>query len=293
MRTLSLASCVWLSLLSTVVYGQEQKPTPACRSEVFAALKPLPELKYGCRDGELNDYDEAILRRPERIKAINGYIKTLEAFTYTDWWKYDVEDLNVCYFRGKPGPLDPEEKAKFEGRDYRISLLGHDRIRLLVIPDPCFQRGYDGSNAFLLYRMNGRVRATEVLDGHFSRADNSVGIDFATSNAERIIEVSTATGGLHPYITNYYFVIDRRTGKAVPKNLFKVGRRLTNRITSMMLLGDEEGLPVNAPEMQIIKGGRLARAFNIYEEDRRIDDQGDSPARKVYRWNGRLYVRAR
>jgi hypothetical protein len=143
--------------------------------------------------------------------------------------------------------------------------------------------------------MNGVVRATQVLDGYFSRADNSVHIDFATSKAERIIEVSTSTGGLHPYITNYYFVIDRRTGKAVPKNLFKVGRKLTNSITSLMLLGDAEGLPVNAPEMEIVRGGRLARAFNIYEEDTegRPGDRGGSPARKVYRWNGRFYVRAR
>jgi hypothetical protein len=286
-----------LALISTGAYGQKQETILTCKAEVFAALKPLPELRYGCRPDESNDYDEAILKRPERIKAIRRYIRTLETFTYRDWWRFDVADLNLCYFRGKPGLLDAEEKERFEGGNYRISLMGDNLIRLLLVPDPCFQRYYGGSNAFILYRRNGRVLATQALDGYFSRADNSVAVDFATSGRERIIEVSTSTGGLHPYITNHYFVIDRGTGKAVPKNLFKVGRKLTNRITSVMILGDasDAGLTADAAEMEIIRGHRLARAFNIYVDDvdGKIEAQGSSLTRKIYRWNGRFYVQGR
>jgi len=45
----------------------------------------------------------------------------------------------------------------------------------------------------------------------------------AIQNSEKIIELSTTSGGFGPYVTSYYFVIDKATGKAVPKMLFKDG----------------------------------------------------------------------
>ena len=65
---------------------------------------------------------------------------------------------------------------------------------------------------------------TQVLDGYFSRADNSVSIAFAKLNAQEIVEISTGTGGLTPSLTNYYFVIDPEPNQAVPMNLFKGDR---------------------------------------------------------------------
>ena len=80
----------------------------------------------------------------------------------------------------------------------------------MLIPDPCYQTEYGGANAFLLYRKGGRVFVTQVLDGYFSRADNSIGLDFAKLNSQEIIEISTGSGGLNPSLTNYYFAIDPR-----------------------------------------------------------------------------------
>lgn len=293
----SLGIC--LLLLSTAINsaGQEENKTLVCRNEAFAALKPLPQLKYQCRPDAPNDYDEEILRRPERLRAINDYMRRLALFNGRDWWEAATVDLNICDFRGKPGNLSDEEKSKFEGGEYFISLMGNDRIRLILVSDPCFQTGYNGSNAFLLYRNAAKVSVSQVLDGYFSRAENSVGIDFAISNSEQIIEVSTSTGGLNPYITNYYFVIDKRSGKAVPKNLFREGRRLTNKITSALIMsdiGDSSSSHSNA-EMKIVSGNRLAKTFNIYRDDLNgaIDDNGRTLGRVVYRWNGQFYLKVR
>ncbi|HEY0006973.1 MAG TPA: hypothetical protein VGB17_19490 [Pyrinomonadaceae bacterium] len=293
----SAGVCALLVLLSFSAQGQQpaKNRTLVCRREVLAALKPLPRLEYRCRPDAPNDYDEKILKWPERLAAIGEYVKRLEGLTGREWWEQEVEDLNVCYFRGKAGALSIEEKEKFETGDYQINLWGNHRIRLVVAPDPCFQTGYNGSNAFLLYRENGKARATQILDGYFSRAENSVWLDFASSGPEEIIEVSTSTGGLSPYITNYYFVIDGKTRRAVPKNLFRAGRRLTNRITSAMLLGEFADAEGRYAEMRIIRRHRLARTFNIYEEDPegQPNDNGRALKRRVYRWNGRVYVKAR
>lgn len=277
--------------------GQAENKTLACKPRALAALKPLPVLKYRCRPDEANDYDEKILSRPERIRALNDFMRQLALLDGKDWWETATDELNVCDFLGKPGTLNEEEKRKFEDGDYFIRLMGNDRLRLVLASDPCFQTGYNGSNAFLLYRNAGRVTVSQVLDGYFSRADNSVGIDWAVSNAEQIVEIYTSSGGLNPYITNYYFVIDPRSGKALPKNLFKEGRRLTNKITSAMLLSDpvDSGSPTDSAALAIVRGNRLARTFNIYEDDAegKIDDNGRTLRKIVYRWNGRFFARAK
>jgi hypothetical protein len=301
MKSLKMRSLVIFILLvsaSISSFGQaEQNKTLVCSARAWAALKTLPVLKYPCRAEEANDYDEKILSRPERVRAIKDFMKALELFNRQDWWETATSELNVCDFAGKPGLLGEEEKRQFEGGEYFIRLMGDDRIRLVLASDHCYQTGFNGSNAFLLYRHMGRVSVSQVLDGYFSRADNSVWIGSARLNAEQLVEIETSTGGLNPYVTNYYFVIDRRSGKALPKNLFKDGRKLTNKITSAMILSDpdELGLPAGSAVLKIIKGNKLARTFNIYEDDAEgtINDQGRALKKIVYRWNGRFYVRAR
>jgi hypothetical protein len=297
MKRLKLKSLILLILIvsaSDRAAGQNETEAPACRPEVFAALRPLPKLSYACRPDAANDYDERILKWPERIRAIQDYTRSLAGFSGRNWWEAPVDELNYCYFRGAAGEFSPEEAEKFRLGDYQINLLGNDRIRLVIASDPCYQTHYNGANAFLLYRQQGRVFVTQVLDGYFSRAENSIGLDFARLHAGQLIEINTGTGGLNPYITNYYFVIDQRSGKAVPKRIFKVGKRLTNRITSAMLL-DDGNLPRGYTEMEIIKGNRLADSFNIYEvgEGTGVINAGNGPGlrRRVYKWNGQYYSR--
>jgi hypothetical protein len=290
----SLTLLIITASLCVSASGQGKGETFVCKQEVFATAKPLPKLNYKCRPDEANDYDESILKRPERIGAIRDYMRQLQALTGRNWWDADVSDLNLCYFSGRAGELAEEEREKFRSGDYQINLFGNSRMRLVLISDPCFQTGYNGSNAFLLYRQNGKVTVTEVLDGYYSRADNSVALDFARLNAEQLIEISTTTGGLLPYITNYYFAIDKK-GRAVPKRLFKEGKRLTNKITSAMIPGGGEMLPQSEAEMEIIKGNKLANSFNTYGVGNGpggiTDASGSRLQRRVYKWNGQFYSR--
>jgi hypothetical protein len=287
---------VLLAIISSVGFAssllQEKKPIPVCKKEIFAALKPLPKLGYRCGD-QSNDYDEKILKRPDRVRAIKALERKLELFTSPAWWQASVDDLNMCHLRGKPGAFNAEEQAKLKDGDYVLDLFGDNRIRLVVISDPCYQTEYNGSNGFLLYRHAGKVFVTLVLDGYFSRADNSVNLDFANLDAEQIIEVSTGTGGLHPELTNYYFVIDRKTNRAVAKNLFQGAKGPSNEITSALLMSEPEGvnLPADAGTLNIIRNKKLAPSFSIYAEDDegKIDDNGRKLTRTVLRWNGRSY----
>ena len=126
-----------------------------------------------------------------------------------------------------------------------------------------------------------------MLDGYFSRADNSVSLAFATLHAQEIIEIATGSGGLTPSLTNYYFVIDPRTNHAVPKNLFSGEHGPTNEISSAMLFG---ATPASEP-LKIVRGNTLARSFSIYNDDAngKIEDNGRTLSRKILRWNGKLY----
>lgn len=292
----SLALLLFVTCGQGGASGQKREEPLVCKQEVFARLRPLPKLSYQCRADVPNDYDEAILKWPERRSAIRDYMRGLAAtFSERSWWETSVEDLSLCYARGSAGPLSEEEAAMFRRGDYQKDLFGNAQIRLIVASDPCYQTGFGGSNAFLLYRRGARqVVVTQVLDGHFSRADNSVGLEFASLNAQQLIEISTTTGGLNPYITNYYFALDRATGKAVPRRLFKDGRLLTNKMTSVLIL-DDGTFPQGFAEMQIIKGGRLASRFYTYEDagDRGTitDSSGRKLRRGVYVWNGQHFIR--
>lgn len=274
-------SCIVLS--SAFCYGQQ--PVLMCKKPVFAALKPMPELSYEC-DSQLNAWDEKILKLPARVAAIKTLTTELSSFSDAAWWTADVVDLSVCDYTKAPGRLAAAQRRSFMTGEYVFWLFGDSHIRLALIPDPCYQTEYGGANAFLLYRNGGRVFVTQVLDGYFSRADNSVGLAFAKLNGQEIIEISTGSGGLTPSLTNYYFAIDPRTNQAVPKNLFKGEQGPTNEISSAMLFND-----VPATALKVLRGNTLAPSFTIYVDDEKgkIDDNGRTLSRKIMRWNGTLY----
>jgi len=280
---------VLLGLLSVPCPAQK-KQANVCNQATFAAFRRLPKPSYQCPEG-FNEWDEQILKVPERIAALSRLAGELESFTDAAWWQARVGDLNACEIHGQAGALDAEESASLTRGDYPINLFGDHSIRLIMVTDPCYQTEYNGSIAFLLYRFHGRVSVTKVLDGYYSRVDNSVGLDFANFNGQQIIEVSTSNS-MPPSVMNHYFVIDPKTHRAVPKNIFKVGRRLTNRISSALILGEpaELGLPRNAQDMQLIRQHRLLPSFSVYTE-LFAGDGRNKLKRTVYRWNGRFYSR--
>jgi hypothetical protein len=191
------------------------------------------------------------------------------------------------------GQLSAEEKEQWRQGDYKHDLRGNHQMRLVVLDDPCYQTGFSGSNAFLLYRKAGKVYVSQVLNGYYSRVDNSAGLDVATLNGEQIIEVSTSNS-MPPSMVYYYFAIDTRTNKAVPRNIFKDGKKLTNQIYSDMLMEEPKyfGLPAGATELNLIVNGRLAPSFSAYRESERgrLKANGKRLDRIVYHWNGRFYV---
>ena len=278
-------------LLLTIVfllspaYAQRSKPL-VCKKATLAALKPKPKLDYQC-DDNLNAWDEKILKLPARVAAIKSLVSDLSSFNEPAWWAADVVDIGVCEFAGKPGTLTRDQRRSFLGDEYLFWLFGNERIRFMLVPDPCYQTEYGGANGFLLYRNGERVFVTQVLDGFFSRADNPVNLAFAKLNGEEIIEVSTWSGGLNPSLTNYYFTIDPKTNHAIAKNLFRGEHGPTNEISSAMLFN---ATPASTP-LKIVRGQALAPSFSIYIDDAngKIDDNGRTLSRKILHWNGKLY----
>jgi hypothetical protein len=290
-----LRICILLLVASVSSFAQKTKQITTCTQTTFAAFQRLPKMEYDCPEGP-NESDDKILKLPERLAAIRSVMKELNAFTNAAWWQANVDDLNACGVHGSAGQFTDEEKEKWKDGDYSFDLFGNRQIRLALIPDPCYQTGYNGSNAFLLYRKDGKVFVSLVLNGYYSRIDNSVGIDVANLNGRQFVEVSTANN-MPPSLVSYLFVIDPKTNKAIPKEIFKDGGKLTNEIYSAMLMNEpaDVGLPKNAEALKILSGNRLASSFSAYEEDERgkIDDNGRKLRRIVYRWNGRFYSRSR
>jgi hypothetical protein len=245
----------------------------------------MPELAYAC-DDQANGWDEKILKLPVRVAAIKNLMTELSSFSDAAWWAADPVDLSVCDFTHKARTLTPGQRRSFLGGEYLFWLFGNERLRLLLLPDPCYQTEYGGSNAFLLYRTGGKVYVSQLLDGYFSRADNSVGLAFAKLNGEAIIEVATGSGGLNPSLTNYYFTIDPRTNQGIPKKLFKGDHAPTNEISSAMLMSAGGAEP-----LKVLRGQSMAPNFVIYVDDEsgKIDDNGRTLSRKVLRWNGKIY----
>lgn len=273
--------------------AQAKKVVPNCMQAPFDALKQFPKIEYDCPEG-VNDFDDKILKLPQRLASIRSAIKELETFTNPKWWAASVDELNACAVHKSVGALTDEEKEAWLRGDNFVNLIGNQQMRLVLIDDPCYQTGFSGSNAFLLYRKDGKVFVSQVLNGYYSRVDNSVGVDFAMLNGQRIIEISTANS-MPPSLYYYYFAIDPKTNKAVPKKMFKEGKKFTNEIYSDMLMDYPQNLhlPKDASELNIIRRGRLAPSFSAYEvndQGRIKSDQGRNLDRIIYRWNGRFYV---
>jgi hypothetical protein len=262
-----------------------------CTPQALAARRPIPELKYDCSEG-LTESDDQVLTAPNRRRAIDLYTKSLENLASSDWWKTSVEDLNLCDFRKKAGALSEDERERYEGGEYFFNLRGNNRFRVIVAKDPCYQTGFNGSNVFLLNRVGGRVFASEIIDGFFTRADFPLGFDYGFNGRETIIEIATTSGGLYPGETFYYFTIDKKTNRPVPKNLFRDDGKPTNRIYSSMLLGapEEYGLPPKSEALQILKNKRLAKSFYVFEDTLEEFEGGNRKFVKVrFRWNGKFY----
>ena len=290
----TFATISLLVLISNSVSAQKKKPVPACSQTTFAAFKALPKLEYDCPEAG-TDYEDKILKLPQRLTAIRSVIRQLEGFTNPVWWQASVEELNACGIHGAAGALTDEEKQRWRDGDYSFDLSGNHEMRAAVIADSCYQTGYSGSNIYLLYRKEGKVFVSQLINGYYSRVDNSVGIGFAKLKGEQLIEISTANS-MPPTLVSYYYAIDPATNKALPKKIFKVDNKLTNQIYSEMLMAEPKdiGLPASASELNIIVNGRLAPNFSAYEQDDhgRINANDQRFRRIIYRWNGKFYARS-
>jgi hypothetical protein len=285
-------ACLFLFGVAILAPVLGQNAPVTCKQSVLQALKPMPAFRYRC-DPKLDAYDEKVLKLPARIRAKNALVAQLETFTSPGWWRTDVVDLNACDFRHKAGVIAGDALQQFKGGDYRFWLFGNDNIRMIVLPDPCYQSDYNGSVAFVLYHTAAKVFVSQVIDNFFSRADNPILMDVARDGAEEIVEVATWSGGLNPSVTNYYFAIDPKSYRAVPKNLFVGDKGPTNEVSSAMLFGtpEEFDLPADAGEIKVIRNGHMAKTISIYAEDPdgKIDDNGRKLNRTVLRWNGKVY----
>jgi hypothetical protein len=253
-------------------------------------LKQLPELRYKCRTSA-DQYDEAILQWPERVRALRMLTNKLASLSDAAWWQAEVDDLNVCDFKRRAGALNDDESQKFKD-DYSLRLLGNHQVRLVIVYDPCYQTEWNGSDVFFLSRGVAGVSVSKVLDGYFSRIENSISFDFANLEGRQIIEV--ATGNNMPLSqTNYYFTVDQKTNRVLPRKMFQNGATLTNKISTDILLSvpDNLDLPDDASELRVIRDHKLAPTFSTYNDDPdgKIDVNGRKLSRTVYRWNGRVY----
>jgi hypothetical protein len=274
--------------------AQEARPSPVvCQPAALRAAKSLPQLRYKCRPG-LEEYDEAILKWPARVKALNTITVQLATFTDPSWWQTDVNALNTCDFKKRIGQLSEEESQQFKD-DYSRRLIGDRRLRLVIVFDPCYQTEYGGSTVFLLSRTGSKVFVSKVLDGYFSRVENSIGFDYAYLKGEKIIEIETASS-FPPSLTNYYFAIDQKTNQARPRMLFLDGKP-SNIISSAMLMNGPDDLeqPEDATELEVIRDHKLAPSFFIYTEDAdgQIKSEGRDFTRTIYNWHGRYYLPAK
>src|SRR5678815_2202491 len=110
---------VLLGLLSVPCPAQK-KQANVCNQATFAAFRRLPKLSYQCPEG-FNEWDEPILKVPERIAELSRLAGELESFTDAAWWQARVGDLNACEIHGQAGALDPEESASLTRGDYPIN----------------------------------------------------------------------------------------------------------------------------------------------------------------------------
>lgn len=269
--------CSLVLVLALGPAAAQSRRVSACKRAAAVVVKPAPKLEYPC--GAENDWDEKQLKSPERVAALKDLMSQLSTLADQAWWETSVADLNACDFKGEPGAFTDDERQQFVA-GYVSWLFGNSQIRLLLLPDPCYQTQYGGANAFILSRKGNQVAVSQVLDGYFTRADNSVSLNFGKLANELVIEIATGSGGLNPTLTNYYFVIDPVTNRAVPKKLFASKHGPTNQVTSAMPFNDGPG---NAGPLNIIRRQAFARSFSVYT------DNGRRLSRSIKRWNGKLY----
>ena len=270
-------------------FAQENTSVPSCTEKVHAALKPLPQLVYDCPEG-LNDSDDGILKLPARFEGLRNVVAELQSFTNPAWWEATVSDLSFCDLHGTTGNLSTAEKDKLSSGDYQNRLFGGDRFRLVLVFDPCYQVGYNGSNLFLIYRPQEKVFVSLLMNGFYTRVENSIHMGVGWHGGKPIIEVSTGNN-MPPTLVNYYFTIDPKANLAVPAKLFKEGKTITNKVHSAMLLEDPAG---SANVLRVIKAKRLVKSFSAFEADEhgKIGSLGQKLRRVIYRWNGRFYTRS-
>lgn len=295
MRTATRSSIIFalvFMIAGVETWAQRRLPISVCRPQDYVAFQPLPKLAYECPE-DLSDSDDKLLKLPARRAAIKQLLQQLQKLNEPRWWQADVAALNVCDFRGSAGVLSAEEKKQMNEGDYLFQLFGNHQLRVVLVSDPCYQAGYNGSILFLLNRNNGRLAVSPLFDGYYSRVENSVGVGFAQVHGDTIVELETANS-MPPTLINYYFRIDRHSGNAEPYNIFRDGQKSTNQIYSAMLFGTpaDFGLPQNARELSVISSNRLARQFSAYREDEqgKLDDNGRKLRRVIYRWQGSYYV---
>src|SRR6185369_2565976 len=105
--TLALVLCVF-----AVAAAQKKKLVPNCMQDPFDALKPFPKIEYDCPEG-VNDFDDKILKLPQRLASIQNVIKELGTFTNPKWWEATVDELNACSVHKSVGALSDEEKESW------------------------------------------------------------------------------------------------------------------------------------------------------------------------------------
>lgn len=221
-----LAFLILLLALSSSSFSQQKNKSIVCKNEAFAALKPLPELTYQCPDDVNGESDDRILQSPERKQAAEEVVRKLSSFTSPAWWRTAVGDLNACALHRGPGELTSEEREQYTGPEYQPRVMGDGRIRLVLIPDPCYQTYYNGLNGYLLYRAGPQVYVTELLNGYYSRLGKSIFLKLHRMGRERVIEVETVNLiGMRPKSSRKYYVINRATNEAVPKKRSRAGKR--------------------------------------------------------------------
>jgi len=291
----TLIACLLVALASSTLVTptlshQDEKPFAVCKPAALRAVQVIPPLRYRCRPGT-DQYDEAILKWPERVRALNALSAKLKALSQAAWWESDVEDLNACSFKKGAGTFTKTEVERYRS-NYVTNLIGNNNARVIVVPDPCYQTEYNGSVLFLIARGATTNVIAKVLDGYFSRVDNSVTLEWADLPGELIVEVGTGNS-MPPSLQKLYFSVNRKTHRIQPRQLFKDGTELTNKIYSDMLLSDpaDAGLPDNGAELVVIRDHKLAPTFSTYSEDSdgKVEANGKRFTRTIYRWTGTYF----
>lgn len=287
---LLLVATTGAGLTASKTETQDQRIPAVCKPAALRAVQPIPQLRYRCRTGA-DEYDEAILKWPERLRALNTYSAQLKTLTQAAWWEASVEDLNACTFKKRAGKFTKDEDEQYQS-NYVVNLLGNSSVRLIIATDPCYQTGFSGSVLFLVARNSPTNVVTKALDGYFTRVDNSVTFDWADMPGEQIIEIGTGNS-MPPSLERLYFSVDPKTHHIQPKNLFKDGGEFSNKIESDMLLSEpaDAGLPDDAAEIVVIRDHKLATTFSTYTEDNdgKIEANGKKFNRTIFRWTGNYF----